>query len=288
MKLALHFPNFSMPGGPAAFAPTLAATARAADEGGFATMTVMDHWFQMKPLGGSAEPMLEAYTTLGFLAAVTERIELGALVTGVTYRYPGLLAKTVATLDVLSGGRAMLGIGAAWYEEEHEAYGVPFPPLGERFERLTEALEVCEQMWSNDDGPYEGRHFQLGATICNPRPLASPRPRVLIGGGGERKTLRLVAEHGDACNLFDLGPDVVAHKLDVLREHCDALGRDYGAIQKTLTTSGEDAEQDSFLQRMQVYAGLGIDQVWIRAQLPDPAGTTARLAERVLPRLAEL
>jgi F420-dependent oxidoreductase-like protein len=288
MKLALHVPNFSLPEGPAAFRPALLATARAADEGGFATLTVMDHWFQMIPLGGSAEPMLEAYTTLGFLAAATERIELGALVTGVTYRYPALLAKTVATLDVLSGGRAMLGIGAAWYEEEHAAYGVPFPPLAERFERLTETLEICEQMWSDDDGPYEGRHYRLGATICNPQPLRSPRPRVLIGGGGERKTLRLVAEHGDACNLFDLGPDVVQHKLDVLREHCDALGRDYGSIQKTLTTSGEDAEQDSFLERMRAYSALGVDQVWIRAQLPDPAGFTSRMAERVLPRLAEL
>jgi F420-dependent oxidoreductase-like protein len=288
MKLALHFLNFSLPDGPAAFAPTLAATARAADEGGFATMTVMDHWFQMKPLGGAAEPMLEAYSTLAYLAAITERIELGALVTGVTYRYPGLLAKTVATLDVLSGGRAMLGIGAAWYEEEHEAYGVPFPPLGERFERLTEALEICEQMWSDDDGPYEGRHYRLGATICNPRPLSTPRPRILIGGGGERKTLRLVAQHGDACNLFDLGPDVVQHKLEVLREHCDAVGRDYDAIQKTLTTGGADAEQDSFLERMRAYAALGIDQVWVRAELPDPAGFATRLAERVLPRLAEL
>jgi F420-dependent oxidoreductase-like protein len=177
MKLALHFPNFTLPGAPRSIAPILAETARAADQGGFATMTVMDHWFQMKPLGGAAEPMLEAYSTLAYLAAITERIELGALVTGVTYRYPGLLAKTVATLDVLSGGRAMLGIGAAWYEEEHEAYGVPFPPLRERFERLTEALEICEQMWSDDDGPYEGRHYRLGATICNPRPLSTPRPR---------------------------------------------------------------------------------------------------------------
>jgi alkanesulfonate monooxygenase SsuD/methylene tetrahydromethanopterin reductase-like flavin-dependent oxidoreductase (luciferase family) len=182
----------------------------------------------------------------------------------------------------------MLGIGAAWYEEEHEAYGVPFPPLAERFERLTETLEICEQMWSDDDGPYEGRHYRLAATISTPRPLSTPRPRILIGGGGERKTLRLVAQHGDACNLFDLGPAVVGHKLDVLREHCDAVGRDYDAIQKTLTASGEDAEQDSFLERMRAYSALGIDQVWIRAQLPDPAASTARLAERLLPRLAEL
>jgi F420-dependent oxidoreductase-like protein len=288
MRLALHFPNFTMPGAPERLATTLADTARAADQGGFATMTVMDHWFQMIPMGGSAEPMLEAYTTLGYLAGVTERIELGALVTGITYRYPALLAKIVTTLDVLSQGRAMLGVGAAWYQEEHEAYGVPFPPLKERFERLRETLEICEQMWGDDDGPYEGAHYRVGATICNPKPLH--RPRVLIGGGGERKTLRLVAEHGDACNLFDLGPEEVGRKLEVLRRHCDEVGRDYGAIQKTLTTSGEDAETDAdaFLHRMEGYAAIGIEQVWVRAAAPDPAGTTARLGETLVPRLAEL
>ncbi|MGN6743635.1 MAG: LLM class F420-dependent oxidoreductase [Amnibacterium sp.] len=288
MKLALHFPNFSMPGAPDSLRGLLADTARAADEGGFAAMTVMDHWFQMIPLGGSAEPMLEGYTTLGYLAALTQRLRLGTLVTGVTYRYPALLAKTVTTLDVLSNGRAFLGIGAAWYEEEHAAYGVPFPPLTERFERLTEALEICERMWSDDDGRYEGRHYRAGATIANPKPIQRPHPPILIGGGGERKTLRLVAEHGDACNLFDLGPDEVGRKLDVLRRHCDDVGRDFASIQLTLTTSGEDAETDAFITRMAAYAGLGIDQVWVRAAAPDPAGTTARLAERVLPRLEQL
>lgn len=288
MKLALHFPNFSMPGQPDSLRGLLADTARVADEGGFAAMTVMDHWFQMIPLGGSAEPMLEGYTTLGYLAALTQRLRLGTLVTGVTYRYPALLAKTVTTLDVLSNGRAFLGIGAAWYEEEHAAYGVPFPPLKERFERLTEALEICEQMWSDDDGPYEGKHYRVGATICTPQPIQRPHPPILIGGGGERKTLRLVAEHGDACNLFDLGPEEVGRKLDVLRGHCDEVGRDFDAIQLTLTTSGEDAETDGFLSRMESYARLGIDQVWVRAAAPDPVGTTARLAETVIPRLAAL
>jgi F420-dependent oxidoreductase-like protein len=288
MKIALHFPNFTLPGAPRSIAAALAETARAADQGGFATMTVMDHWFQMQQLGGAAEPMLEGYTTLGYLAAITERIELGTLVTGVTYRHPGLLAKTVATLDVLSEGRAMLGVGAAWYEEEHEAYGVPFPPIAERFERLTETLEICEQMWSDDDGPYEGKHYRLGATICNPRPIRAPRPRILIGGGGERKTLRLVAEHADACNLFDLGTDVVQHKLEVLQRHCDAVGRDSSTIQKTLTTSGDDVDQDSFLTRMSEYSRMGIDQVWVRAAAPDPAGFAARLGEYLVPRLADL
>src|SRR5579875_1437304 len=288
MRLALHFPDFSMPGAPDSLRGLLADTAKAADDGGFAAMTVMDHWFQMIPLGGSAEPMLEGYTTLGFLAALTQRLRLGTLVTGVTYRYPALLAKTVTTLDVLSSGRAFLGIGAAWYEEEHAAYGVPFPPLKERFERLTEALEICEQMWSDDDGPYEGRHYSVGATICTPQPIQRPRPPILIGGGGERKTLRLVAEHGDACNLFDLGPEEVGRKLDVLRGHCDDVGRDVGEIQLTLTTPGQDAETDGFLTRMEAYARIGIEQVWIRAQAPDPAGTVTRIAERVLPRLEQL
>jgi len=288
MKLALHVPDFSMPAAPDALPGLLADTARAADDGGFAAMTVMDHWFQMIPLGGSAEPMLEGYTTLGYLAGVTRRVRLGTLVTGVTYRHPGLLAKIVTTLDVLSGGRAFLGIGAAWYEEEHAAYGVPFPSLRERFERLAEALEICEQMWSDDDGPYEGKHYRLDATICTPQPIQQPRPPILIGGGGERKTLRLVAEHGDACNLFDLGPEEVGRKIDVLRRHCEEVGRDFGSIQLTLTTPGADAETDAFLSKMAAYAALGIDQVWVRAAAPDPVGTTARLAERVVPRLAEL
>lgn len=288
MKLALHFLNFTMPGQPDSLARTLADTAKAADDGGFAAMTVMDHWFQMIPLGGSAEPMLEGYTTLGYLAGKTERLQLGTLVTGVTYRYPALLAKIVATLDVLSQGRAFLGIGAAWYEEEHAAYGVPYPSLKERFERLREALEITKQMWSDDDGPYEGRHYRLGATICNPQPLH--RPAVLIGGSGERKTLRLVAEFGDACNLFDSGPEEVARKLDVLRGHCDDVGRDFSTIQATLTTQGPEQpdDVDAFLGRMEQYAAIGIDQVWVRAAAPDPAGFATRLGETLVPRLAEL
>src|ERR1700759_1992824 len=192
MKLAIHCANLSWPGGPEALAPTLAEVARVADDGGIATLTMMDHWFQMEQLGGPAEPMLEGYTSLGFLAAQTSNLELGLLVTGVTYRHPGLLAKTVTTLDVLSGGRAMLGIGAAWYEREHLALGVPYPPGAERFERLEETIQICEQMWSHNAGPYDGKYYQLAETICVPRPLQSPRPPVLIGGGGGKKKLRLV------------------------------------------------------------------------------------------------
>src|SRR3954453_8099106 len=200
MRVGVHINRFNHPAGAPALGAELAAAAAAAEAAGVSWLSVMDHYFQMEFNGGAEAPMLEAYTTLGYLAGQTSSPRLGTLVTGVTYRHPGLLAKIVTTLDVLSGGRAFLGIGAAWYEEEHAAYGVPFPSLRERFERLAEALEICEQMWSDDDGPYEGRHYRLGATICNPRPLSTPRPRILIGGGGERKTLRLVAEHGDACN----------------------------------------------------------------------------------------
>jgi len=231
MELGIHFANFTLPGGPEAIGPILSGTAREAEDAGCSTFTLMDHYFQMEEFADRREPMLEGYTSLGFLAGRTERIRLGLLVTGVTYRHPGLLAKIVTTLDVVSGGRAQLGIGAAWYEREHLGYGVPFPPVAERFERLEETLQICHQMWSDDDGPYEGVHFRLAETICSPMPVSRPRPRILIGGSGEQKTLRLVARYADACNLFPT-PDL-AHKLEVLRAHCEAEGRDYDTITKT-------------------------------------------------------
>lgn len=290
MKLGIHYPNFTLPGGTAAVAPTLAATARAAEESGAETFTLMDHWFQMESLATAQDPMLEGYTALGFVAGQTQRIELGLLVTGVTYRHPGLLAKTVTTLDVLSGGRAQLGIGAAWYEREHRGLGVPFPPLGERFERLEETLQICRQMWSDDDGPFDGEHYRLAETICSPRPLRQPGPKILIGGSGERKTLRLVALYADACNLFASDPSVVAHKLDVLARHCDAEGRDDAGIQKTIIFSGGDplADVDGFLRSMEEYAGLGIEKVWLSALDRDPAAWVTRVGEQVGPRLREL
>src|SRR5438045_56836 len=216
MKLGLHYWNYSTPADPAAIAPTLAETARIAEQAGLSSFTVMDHYFQMDGYGAADEPMLEGYTTLGYVAAKTERMTLGLMVTGVMYRYPGLLAKIVTTLDVLSGGRARLGIGASWYEREQLGLGVPVVPVGERFERLEETLQICLQMWSDDNGPYVGRHYQLAETLCVPAPISSTRPRIVIGGGGERKTLRLVARYADACNLYDRGVDVVAHKLGVL------------------------------------------------------------------------
>jgi F420-dependent oxidoreductase-like protein len=250
---------------------------------------MMDHWFQMENIGGPFAEMLEGYSSLGFLAGQTSRIELGLLVTGVTYRHPGLLAKIVTTLDVLSRGRAMLGIGAAWYEREHRGLGVPFPPVAERFERLEEALQICRQMWSDDDGPYEGRHYQLAETICLPGPVRQPRPRVLIGGSGERKTLKLVARYADACNLFATGPAEVAHKIDVLNRHCEAEGRDPAEISKTII-GGLDpvADPDGFLKAMTEYARLGVDQVWAGPPGPGPVEWVTRACTEVVPRLADI
>jgi F420-dependent oxidoreductase-like protein len=289
MKLAIHFPNFTMPGEPASLAKLLAATAKAADEGGCETMTLMDHWFQMEMRAPATDPMLEGYTSLGFIAAQTTRLKLGLLVTGVTYRHPGLLAKIVATLDVLSEGRAFLGIGAAWYEREHKALGVPFPPLGTRFEMLEEAIQVCQQMWSDDEGPYNGVHYQLAETICRPRPIQSPRPPILIGGSGEKKTLRLVAQYADACNLFSSAEDELQRKLAILDEHCADVGRDPAAIQRTMIAApGATDDVDEFLKSMERASKLGISQVWVAATAPDPAGFVTGLTENVLPRLAQI
>jgi F420-dependent oxidoreductase-like protein len=287
MKVGLHIVTWDFPGGPPAIGPTLAAVGNAAEEAGVSDISVMDHWFQMDALAPATEPMMEGYTTLGFLAAHTETIRLGLLVTGVTYRHPGLLAKTVATLDVLSGGRGQLGIGAAWYQREHEGLGVPFPPTRERFEILEEAIQVCFRMWSDDDGPFETKHFKLAETICNPHPISSPRPPVLIGGSGERKTLRLVAKYADACNLFSTGADEIAHKLDVLRGHCDAEGRDYDTITKTMLARSDPADVDAVVDEMREYAKLGIDTV-IFVPSADPVAFTQRLGGDLAARLEEL
>jgi F420-dependent oxidoreductase-like protein len=288
VKLAVHCANLSWPGGPAALGRTLAGVARAADQGGVATVTLMDHYFQMEPLGGPPEPMLEGYTSLGFLAGQTERVELGLLVTGVTYRHPGLLAKITTTLDVLSGGRAMLGIGAAWYEREHVGLGVPYPSTSERFERLEETIRICRQMWRGEGGTFEGKHYQLAEAVNVPPPLREGGPRLLIGGAGERKTLRLVATYADACNLFDAGTEELAHKLEVLDRHCDDVGRDSAEIQKTVVSSWGDPLEDGFLARMQEYAALGIEQVWVQPDAADPVGSVERYGEQLVPRLAEI
>ena len=289
METGIHFVNFTLPGAPESLATTLAATARTAEEVGCSTFTLMDHWFQMEQFATAQDPMLEGYTSLGYLAGQTERMNLGLLVTGVTYRHPGLVAKIVTTLDVLSGGRAQLGIGAAWYEREHRGLGVPFPPLSERFERLEETLQICHQMWSDDDGPYEGRYYQLAETICSPRPIQLPRPKIVVGGGGERKTLRLVAQYADACNLFAADPAAVAHKLDVLGRHCETEGRDPDSIQKTILGMANPLDDvDGFLASMEEYAALGVELVEVMPMGPDPVGWVTQLGERVIPKLADL
>ena len=231
MQLGLQIPDFTTPDGPGRLGADLGTVVRTADEAGFDFIAVMDHFFQIGAIGAPEREMLEAYTTLGYLAAVTQRVRLHALVTSAVYRDPGLLAKMISTLDVLSGGRAGLGIGAAWYEAEAVGLGLLFPPLAERFERLEETLQICRQMWRGDESPYRGVHYELERPINSPQSLTRPHPPIMIGGGGERKTLRLVARYADACNLFPT-PDL-ARKLEVLRAHCEAEGRDYDAITKT-------------------------------------------------------
>ncbi|HVX19834.1 MAG TPA: LLM class F420-dependent oxidoreductase [Acidimicrobiales bacterium] len=269
MHVDLHVPRFTWPGGPPAIGPTLAATARTAEVVGIRTLSVMDHWFQMDAVWPATEPMLEGYTTLGFLAAATESLRFRLLVGGVTYRHPGLLAKTVTTLDVLSGGRAELGIGAAWYQREHVGLGVPFPPLAERFERLEETLQICRQMWSDDDGPYEGTHYRLAETLCAPPPVSSPRPRIMIGGGGERKTLRLVAAYADACNIL-ADSATMAHKIDVLRRHCDDVGRDPAEIEVTTLIHVDDSDPRAIVAEAEALAAVGVHTVVPSAADADP------------------
>ena len=286
MRVGVHVTKFDNPAGSAAIGPELAATASAAEVAGVSWMSVMDHYFQMEHNGGAEDAMLEGYTTLGFLAAHTSTIELSLLVTGVTYRHPGLLAKIITTLDVLSGGRAMLGLGAAWYEREHKGLGVNYPPVAERFERLEETLRICQQMWDPaSNGPFEGRHYQLAETINIPPAVHTPR--IMIGGGGERKTLRLVAQYANACNLFPLSVDEVSHKLDVLREHCDKVGRDFSEIELTLVARVDNGP-DALVTTMADYAKLGLQTV----TLVPPTGTPAHWIEEVVaplvPRLAEL
>ncbi|XVV10635.1 LLM class F420-dependent oxidoreductase [Actinoplanes sp. CA-131856] len=261
MKLGLHISNFTWPEGAPRLGPVLGEVASAADEAGFERISVMDHLWQIQAIGPAEWDMLEAYTALGFLAAHTKRAKLLTLVTGVVYREPGLLAKAVTTLDVLSGGRAILGIGAAWNEEESIGLGLPFPPTKERFERLEEALKICRQMFDGDETPFEGTHYRLGRLLNSPRPLSRPRPPILIGGGGEKKTLRLVAQYADACNLFP-GPQL-QHKLDVLKQHCEDVGRDYDEIQKTVMVPfdlGEKGERvGEIIETLTRLAGMGFE-----------------------------
>jgi len=271
VQIGVQIPDYTFPNGPARLGADLAAVGRAADEAGFGFIAVMDHFFQIPVIGPPDREMLEAYSTLAYLAGVTSRAKLLTLVTGTVYRHPGILAKIVTTLDVLSGGRAWLGIGAAWNEEESRGLGIPFPPVAERFERLEETLQICLQMWRGDQTPYQGKHYQLERPLNSPQVLSKPHPPIMIGGGGERKTLRFVARYAQACNLFP-GPDL-ARKLDVLRAHCDAEGRDYDEITKTCyfifdpgdkgEKTAEMVDQLGNLAQMGFHAAIGaVANVW--------------------------
>jgi F420-dependent oxidoreductase-like protein len=283
VQIGLAVSDFTWPGGPGQIGTTFGRIARDAEQAGVASLWVMDHFFQIPIFGPPEHEMLEAYTTLAFAAGRTRRIELGALVTGVTPRHPGVLVKTVTTLDVLSGGRAWLGIGAAWNEQESRGLGIPFPPLAERFERLEETLQIVRQMWASDSRPFEGRHYRLERPLNSPNALRRPNPPIMIGGSGERKTLRLVARYGDACNLFEvLGIDTLRHKLDVLRSHCAAEGRPYEEVQKT--TYGQLSGTESTAQlvdRFQRLAAEGVDLAIVEPPEEWREDSLERLAEAV-------
>jgi F420-dependent oxidoreductase-like protein len=288
MDVGIHYIDF-LRGDPAKLAPSLLATATAAEDIGASVFTLADHFFQMENVGRAEDPFLEGYTSLGYLAGRTTSITLTLLVTGVTYRHPGVLAKTVTTLDVLSQGRSMFGIGAAWYEREHLALGIPYPPVRERFEMLEETLQICRQMWSDNDGPYDGKHYQLAETICQPQPIR--RPPILIGGGGEKKTLRMVAQYADVWNSTDYELDVVAHKLAVLQRHCDTVGRDFAEIQKTVGLFINPFDDvDGYLKSVEGLAELGVELINTGPfpGNPDPAGFVKRFGDEVMPRVAQI
>ncbi len=288
MEIGLHIADFTYPSGPAGLADDLTRVVTAAEEAGFARISVMDHVWQIANHGPPEHAMLEAYTTLGYLAARTSRVDLLAWVTAATYRAPGLLAKLVSTLDVLSGGRAWLGVGAGWNAEESAGLGMFFPPLAERFERLEETLQICRQMWNGSEEPFHGEHYELARTLNVPQPLH--RPRILIGGGGEKKTLRFVARYADACNIA--ATTDIGHKLEVLRGHCEAEGRPYEEIEKTaqlVLDVGERGEKvDVFLEQLRELAGLGIQAV--QGKLPQvwEPERMKLFAREVIPAAAQL
>jgi F420-dependent oxidoreductase-like protein len=289
MKLGLHLSNFTFPGGAATLADDISRVAVAAEDTGFSKLAVMDHLWQIHMVGPAEDPMLEAYTTLGYLAARTNHIELLTWVTAVIYREPGMLAKMVTTLDVLSKGRAWLGIGAAWNEDESNGLGLPFPGTSERFERLEEAVQIFIQMCSDDESAYNGAHYTLGRTLNSPQSLRRPHPPILIGGSGEKKTLRMVAQYAQACNIFP-GPEL-GHKLDVLRQHCANLGTDYDAIEKTVIgvlDPSEGKNIDEFLETARGWSELGIDYAHVSVVDVSSITPLETIGEKVIPELAAL
>ena len=291
MKIGLQVPSFTWPDGAAGIGARLAGIARAAEDAGFSSLWLMDHYFQIPGIGPAENDMLEGYAGLSFCAAVTRKIRLGTMATGVTYRHPGLLVKTATTLDVLSGGRAYLGIGAAWYEREHSGLGVTFPPLRLRFEMLDEALQIAHQMWSGDRGAYRGKHFVLEETMCVPAPLSRPHPPILVAGGGEKKTLRLVAKYGDACNVFG-DAAAVGRKLDILKRHCDEVGRDYAQIEKTCMgrahlAAGQESAAD-LIARCKALAAVGVQHAIFNMPNVHELAPLEAFGREVIPEVAGL
>ena len=294
MKIGLQIPSFTYPGGTAVIGPRLAEVARTADDAGFASLWVMDHFFQIRGVGPAEDPMLEGYSALSFMAACTQHARLGTMVTGVIYRHPGLLVKTVSTLDVLSGGRAYLGIGAAWNEREALGLGVPFPPLKERFERLEEALQIARQMWSGKVDPYEGKHYHLLETLSSPQPLSKPHPPILIGGMGEKKTLRLVAKYADACNLFMTDLETLHKKIDILKQHCEEVGRNPAEIELTtlgsvnLAPGPQGTTPTQMIEKCQALSQLGVSHAIFNMPNVYEIKPLEIIGREVIPQVASL
>lgn len=294
MYVGLQIPSFKYPGGTAAIRPKLKDIVTTAEQGGFYSLWVMDHYYQIKGMFGEAytDPMMEAYTTLGYVAGLTEKPYLGVLVTGVIYRYPSVLMKMVNTLDVLSGGRAYFGIGAGWYEDEAKGYGIPYPSTAERFEQLEDTLQLAKALWTSDEASFVGKHFSAPAITNNPRPLSQPHPRIMVGGTGPNKTLRMAAQYADACNIGDwVGTENMQKALDTLKGHCEALGRDYGTIEKTslctVHLSGGDTA-DSVIRRIKQLSEMGFTHAIFN--MPDVYKITPLeiFANEIIPAVAEL
>ncbi|MCB5165664.1 LLM class F420-dependent oxidoreductase [Streptomyces bambusae] len=292
MKIGLCLGEFAWNGGPARMADTVAAVARTADDAGFSLIGVGDHLWQGPHAGGPEQPELECFTTLAVIAAHTRRALIAPLVAAAHFREPAVLAKMVTTLDVLSGGRAVLGIGAGWYEEEAVANGIAYPSLAERFERVEETIQICKRMWEGEqgaDGPFEGKHYRLARTLNIPQVITRPHPPILIGGGGEKKTLRLVAKYADACNLYP-SPDL-GEKLEVLRRHCEAEGRDYDAIEKTIVmpvdVTGDSTKADELSGMLRGLSGLGVQTAIGIVAGPDPLRQVELIGEKVIPAVAD-
>ena len=294
MHVGLQIPSFKVPGGTGAIRPRLKEIVTTAEAAGFYSLWVMDHFYQIKGMFGEAytDPMLEAYTTLGYFAGLTEKAYLGVLVTGVIYRHPAVLMKMVNTVDILSGGRAYLGIGAAWYEDEAKGYGIPYPSTAARFEQLEDNLKLAKALWASDETGFEGKHFSAPAITNNPRPLSTPHPRIMIGGTGPNKTLRMVAQYADACNIGDwVGAENMQKAIDTLKEHCDALGRDYDTVEKTslctVHLSGDDTV-DSTISRIKTLAAMGFTHAIFN--MPDVYKITPleTFGKEIIPAVAEL